>query len=200
VSTPLVVKPVPAAIPRQLVFSNLMESSTTTNNNSNIDKDRRKSAPVGALKVSALSQPGSDGVALLEHLKLKEALNEKKVEGLMYDLDQVNIENEALRKRNHELANYGYQQYETQEENGATNDEDEDEDEDGALGKTQEGSSASTPEELWAIDTLLTQLSNLPPSTRWNYPDCVLKVIEEVIDDNYSLMTIICLAALKKIK
>ena len=130
VSTPLVVKPVPAAIPRQLVFSNLMESSTTTNNNSNIDKDRRKSAPVGALKVSALSQPGSD-VPLLAAIKFKEDFYEEKVEGLMDELNEANLQKEALfeqlKEKNHELDMYGYHQYETQEEHGAADTIDNDE-------------------------------------------------------------------------
>ena len=130
VSTPLVVKPVPAtaAISRQLVFSDLFDSSTTTNNSSNSDKDRRKSAPVGALKTSsAFSQSGSDDVPWLTAMKFKEALNEEKVEGLMFELDKANIEKEAMREelkeKIHELDMYGYHQYETQEEHGATNDE-----------------------------------------------------------------------------
>ena len=129
VSTPLVVKPVPAtaAISRQLVFSNLFDSSTTTNNSSNSDKDRRKSAPVDALKTSAFSQSGSDDVPWLTAMKFKEALNEEKVEGLMFELNKANVEKEAMREelkeKLHELDMYGYQPYETQEEHGATNDE-----------------------------------------------------------------------------
>ena len=124
VSTPLVVKPATAAIPRQLVFGNLMHSSTTTNNNSssNSDKDRRKSAPVGTLKASALSHPGSN-VPLLAAIKFKEDFYEEKVEGLVDELNEANLQKEMLfeqlKEKNHELEMYGYQPYATQEEHGA---------------------------------------------------------------------------------
>jgi hypothetical protein len=132
VSTPLVKKPATVAIPRQLVFGNCMHSSTTTNNNSssNSDKDRRKSAPVGALKASALSHPGSN-VPLLAAIKFKEDFYEEKVESLMDELNEANLQKEALfeqlKEKNHELDMYGYHQYETQEEHGAADTIDNDE-------------------------------------------------------------------------